>query len=217
MAKNGKRTNLTAQQHHALGRIASSQSRVICGIDEVGRGSFAGPIVVAGVVFPKDFDHEDIDDSKRLSHSKRVRVLHEIIYPNALATVILSQTARYIDEVGISVVQEQLTEGVALYMRNRFKNCLVVQDGELPVEVDGSSRNVVWMAKADQLVPSVSAASIVAKVSRDLFMRGMAEHFPGYGFETNVGYHSAEHMRGLRQYGVCELHRKSWKPVKPFC
>lgn len=216
MRSTGKRPHLSAQQHHALGRIASVQNRYVCGIDEVGRGSFAGPITVAGVVFPKGFDHDDIDDSKRLSHKKRVKVLHEVIFPNALATVILSMSPEKIDQVGIGTAQEQLTEGVALYMRARFKNCLVVQDGDLPTEVDGSTRNVVWLPKADRLVPSVAAASIVAKESRDTFMKQMDAHYPGYGFKTNVGYHSEQHMTGLREKGACDLHRKSWKPVKPF-
>lgn len=217
MRNSKKRPHLSPHQFRALGRIAAAQNRYVCGIDEVGRGCFAGPITVGGVVFPKDFDHDDIDDSKRLSHKRRVKVLHEVIFPNALATVVLSMTPEYVDRLGVGVAQEYLTEGVALYMRERFKNCVVVQDGDLPVEVNGSTSNVVWLPKADQLVPSVAAASIIAKVSRDTYMKAMAKHYPGYGFESNVGYHSAEHMRGLRQYGACALHRKSWKPVKPFC
>lgn len=215
--RKSKIVHLSAVQHHALGRIKSAPMRVVCGIDEVGRGPFAGPVTVAGVLFAKDFFHEDIRDSKEMTHKERVRVLHDIIYPNALETIVLSQSAEYIDQVGIGVVQEELTEAVALYMRHRFPTCLVVQDGNHPTKIDGSTKNVIWLPSADALVPSVSAASILAKVTRDTYMLSMAEQYPGYGFETNMGYRSEAHLRGLAQYGVCPLHRRSWRPVKPFC
>jgi ribonuclease HII len=75
---------------------------------------------------------------------------------------------------------------------------------------------MVWLTKADALVPAVSAASVVAKVHRDEFMREQAANYAGYGFETNMGYGTKRHMHGLRTRGVCPLHRRSYRPVKPF-
>jgi len=207
---------LSPQQERALDRVASSSSEYVIGIDEVGMGCWAGPVVVAAVVFRKDFDHDSICDSKRISHKKRVVVLEQHIMPNAQTFCCLSQPAEAIDKEGIQKVVERLTEGCALFCRRRFPRTFVVEDGDLPIEVDGSVTRVVWMPKADVIVPAVSAASILAKVTRDLYMKEQAEIYPGYGWETNVGYHSKKHVWGLEHLGVTPLHRLSYKPVAAY-
>jgi ribonuclease HII len=207
---------LSPQQERALERIASSSVEHVIGIDEVGMGSWAGPVVVAAVTVKKGWDHNEVVDSKRLSHRARLEAWSKHILPNAVAHCVLSQPSEAIDAEGIGKVRARLTESAAIYCRHRFPDALVVQDGDLPIEVDGSAANVVWLPNADVVVPAVSAASILAKVTRDLYMRKMAELYPGYGFETNVGYHSKKHVLGLERLGPTPIHRLSYKPVKAY-
>lgn len=211
-----KRLRLSPQQQRVVDRISSSSSEHIIGIDEVGMGSWAGPVVVAAVVLPKSWSHEKVKDSKQLTHKQRMNAWYQHILPNALAYCVLSQDNVAIDKESIQAVHRRLTEAAAIYCRVRYPTGLVVQDGDLPTEIDGSVTRVLWMPKADVVVPAVSAASILAKVSRDLYMKQMAEVYPGYGFETNVGYHSEKHKKGLEQLGLTPLHRRSYKPVKAY-
>jgi ribonuclease HII len=206
---------LSPQQERALERIASFSSELISGIDEVGMGSWAGPMYVAAVVLPKAWDHDEVADSKRLTHNQRVRALEHVM-AEAKGHCVLKAEPADIDKHGIVKVRERLTEGCALYCRRRYPTALIVQDGDVPVEVDGGVMRVVWCPKADVIVPAVSAASILAKVMRDLFMKKMAEVYPGYGFETNVGYHSKKHCWGLEHLGPTPIHRLSYKPVRAY-
>ncbi len=207
---------LSPQQERALERLASSSSEYVIGIDEVGLGCWAGPVTVAAVVFRKDFDHDKIVDSKRISHKKRMAVLQQHILPNAQLFCVLSQPNTAVDAEGLREVQGRLTEGCALFCRHRFPRTFVVQDGDIPFEIDGGVTRVVWMPKADAIVPAVSAASILAKVTRDLYMKQQAELYPGYGWKTNVGYRSNKHIWGLENLGVTPLHRRSFKPVAAY-
>lgn len=207
---------LSPQQQSALDKIAASSAEQVIGIDEVGMGCLAGPVVVAAVVLPKGWSHDEVRDSKQLTHRKRLKAWQEHILPNALTYCVLSQPSTAIDAEGIWEVRGRLTEGAAVYCRAKFPSGLVVQDGDIPIEVDGSIRRVVWLPKADQLVAAVSAASILAKVSRDLYMKEAAKTYPGYGFETNVGYFSEKHRAGLEKLGPCPIHRMRFKPVQAY-
>jgi ribonuclease HII len=208
---------LTQDQFVGFQRLSSSSAEYIIGIDEVGMGCWAGPVVVAGVCMPKAWRHPKVKDSKRMTHSSRVKALHAHIYPAALSYVVLSKTAAEIDRVGIRTAHAQLMEGVGLYLRRRFPDAPVVQDGDTKHALGGDYRNIINFKKADDLVPCVSAASVLAKVSRDLYMKEEAKRYPGYGFETNVGYHSKIHREALDRWGVCLLHRRSYKPVQLYC
>ncbi len=207
---------LSAHQRQALERISSSSSAHVIGIDEVGKGCWAGPVTVAAVVMPRDWDHPEVVDSKRTTHKQRVRLWSEVIYPNALACCVLSATNQEIDRYGLEPVTRRLTEAAAMYGRLRYHDALVVEDGDIPVEVDGSIARVAWLPKADVLVPSVSAASILAKLSRDTFMQQLDRVYPGYDFASNMGYHSKTHVEGLDRQGVCGIHRLSFKPVRAY-
>jgi ribonuclease HII len=215
--------HLTQDQFVGLQRLSSSSAEHIIGIDEVGMGSWAGPVVVAGVCVRREWDHPSVRDSKRLTHKTRQKALYEQIYPNALAYVVLSKSSAEIDRIGIKTAHAQLMEGVGLYLRHRFPKALVVMDGDekfaIPdgQELNNGYRGVIAFKKADDQVPCVRAASILAKVSRDLFMKAEAEKHPGYGFETNVGYHSHVHKQALDRWGITPLHRKSYKPVAMYC
>ncbi len=208
---------LTQDQLMGMQRLSSSSAEYLIGIDEVGMGSWAGPVVVAGVCMPRAWGHPDVKDSKKMTHKSRVKALHKHIYPNALSFVVLSKPATEIDRVGIRTAHAQLMEGVGLYLRYRFPDAPIVQDGDIKFSVNGDYRNIINFKKADNLVPCVQAASVLAKVSRDLYMKGLAEKFPYYGFDTNVGYHSKKHRDGLDKHGVCFLHRRSYKPVQVYC
>ena len=209
-------TATTNRQKKALKRIASEKYDYIIGIDEVGMGCWAGPIVVAGVVFEKKWKNPKVKDSKTLTHKKRMEVWEKIIDPESEDVCVLSQTAMYIDRMGVEHVRKELTEGIVLYLRHRFPDSIVVQDGLDPVPAYGE-RRMLALPKADALVPAVSAASIVAKISRDLHMHWQAQRYPQYGFSTNVGYHSQKHVSGLERHGPCPLHRRSYKPLRRYC
>lgn len=208
------KVGLNQQQVEALERISAHPAEYIIGIDEVGVGCWAGPVVVAGVAVPKNWSDPRVTDSKELSSSRREMALQQVILGVARATCVLSQTAADIDRVGIETSKNQLTEGVALFLRERFPGCLIVQDGNRPVAVNGTEKNVVCVVKGDVLVPAVSAASILAKVTRDNYMRQQHQLYPEYGFDTNVGYHSLKHKHALMALGPTPLHRRSFRPVR---
>jgi ribonuclease HII len=207
------RKALTRLQSNALERIGSSDAEYVIGVDEVGLGSLAGPLVVGAVVLPKNWKHDQVTDSKRLTHKKRVRVLAEVIYPAVLLRCVLHRGAEDIDRYGIEQCRKELTEGAILFCRARYPSALAVQDGDNPVTVDGSLRGVVHLAKADFLVPAVSAASILAKVTRDLFMEEAHKVYPQYNFLHNRGYGSQEHCDAIVEHGPCLLHRMSFRKL----
>jgi ribonuclease HII len=208
-------TLATPEQQRALEKIQASTSPTVIGIDEVGMGCWAGPVTVAGVVVPARWDAEGVKDSKALSPKQRKRA-EETIKSQALSFAILSASNVEVDTEGVHHARERLTEQVALLLLEHFPDALIVQDGDIPVVIGGRPQNMVWMAKADALVPAVSAASILAKVCRDEFMVAQSKLYPGYAFERNMGYGVPSHVDGLRRYGPCPLHRRSYKPVKAF-
>lgn len=206
---------LTPEQQLALEKIGASPSPTVLGIDEVGMGCWAGPVTVAGVVVPKGWDAEGVRDSKALTPRQRKKA-EGAIRAQALSYAIFSASHAEVDREGVGRVRDRLTEQVALQLLQPFPNALIVQDGELPAVIGSRPQNMVWMAKADALVPAVSAASILAKVCRDEFMVAMARLYPGYAFERNMGYGVPAHIEGLRRLGPCPIHRLSYKPVKRF-
>ena len=210
-----KHTEISPKQRDALRKISEFSTEYIIGIDEVGMGCWAGPIAVAGVVVPRGWSHPDVKDSKTFKQNRKrmYRILLEAVYPNVLARCVLSHPANLVDELGIEESQRYLTEGVAVFLRSRYPTALVVQDGS-PVPIDGSLRLVVALPEADALVPAVSAASILAKVSRDMYMIEQSVTYPEYGFETNMGYHSLTHKRALQEHGPTPLHRRSFGPIR---
>lgn len=190
---------------------------MIIGIDEVGRGCWAGPLVAAAValpsVIPPDITALGLHDSKKLSGRQRQVIdagLRALKVPTGLGWV----SANEIDQLG-------LTRAVGLAMRRAYEQLpLNVRQKSPRLIIDGSfnylpdianSRAVV---RADGSEAAVSAASIVAKVARDEWMRTKAaDEYPVYGFEKHVGYGTPQHSKALREYGVCNLHRRSFKPV----
>ncbi|HEX5328572.1 ribonuclease HII [Sulfuricurvum sp.] len=172
---------------------------VLCGIDEAGRGPLAGPLTIAGVILRHPI--EGLNDSKKLTEKKREE-LFEIIIQNSDYHIVRFSAAQ-IDELGLSAC---LATGLREIMSAL---------GEADYLYDGNSKFGVsglrTMVKADATIPEVSAASILAKVTRDREMVELASLYPQYGFEGHKGYGSATHIEAIRLYGHCEIHRKSFK------
>ncbi|MBR0480120.1 ribonuclease HII [Candidatus Saccharibacteria bacterium] len=188
----------------------------ILGIDEVGRGPLAGPLVVGAVVLPEE-EREwflRLRDSKKLS-AKRREELSGLILAEA-ATGLGWVSPEELDKVGISEALRLATRrAVKSVQRLHVPFSQIIIDGKVNF-LTGTSleKYVTTVVKADDLIRGVSAASIIAKVARDRYMVEAAERFSGYGFERNVGYGTAEHLKAIREIGICSEHRQSFEPIK---
>lgn len=186
---------------------------ITVGIDEVGRGCWAGPLVAGAVVLPvrPGLEGESVllRDSKKLSKRQR-EASADWIHANALAVGLGWVSSREIDRVGIVRAVGMAMERALAQVTMHFEE-LIVDGNHNFFPFDPRARAVV---KADDSVPSVSAASIIAKVARDAYMAEMGQQYDGYGFEKHVGYGTAAHIAALKSLGVCDIHRHSYKPVK---
>lgn len=176
----------------------------ICGIDEVGRGPLAGPVVAAAVILPKDCEILYLNDSKKLSEKKREE-LYEIILRDCVAYGIGMKDAARIDEINIlQATYEAMRDAVAAL---NVKPDVLLNDA---VTIPGLTMKQVPIVKGDAKSISIAAASIVAKVTRDRMMVEYEKEYPGYGFASNKGYGSAAHIQALKDLGPTVLHRKSF-------
>lgn len=182
---------------------------MIVGIDEVGRGSLAGPVVVAACLLG-DAQIDGLTDSKLLSKKKR-EAYSAVIKAEALSLGVGWVSAKQIDEIGISAALKSAAETALAQISGDYDQIIV--DGTIKLVAD---ERAVTMKKADQLIASVSAASVVAKVARDHYMYAVGELFPEYGFAGNVGYGAAAHLEALHRLGPTPLHRFSFAPLKSF-
>lgn len=181
-----------------------SDYNYICGIDEVGRGPFAGPVVAGAVILPKDCDILYINDSKKLSEKKREE-LYDIIMEKAVAVGLGYASPLRIDEINILNATYEA-------MRQAISNLSVVPDILLndAVTIPQVDIKQVPIIKGDAKSISIGAASIVAKVTRDRLMVQYDEVYPQYHFASNKGYGSAAHREALMKYGPCPIHRASF-------
>ena len=193
----------------------------ILGIDEVGRGPWAGPLVISAVILPRDDSgslpdwKKNLTDSKKLSKKKREE-LSKIILNKSLATGLGWVSSRELDSLGLSsalkLAARRAVEEVRLASAP-FSEIII--DGTVNFLAGTSLESFVTvLKKADFLVKEVSAASIIAKVARDHYMENLAELYPGYGFEKHVGYGTAAHKLALSKLGPCPEHRTSFKPLE---
>ncbi len=186
---------------------------MILGIDEVGRGPWAGPLVVGAVVLG-GAAIEGLDDSKKLSKKKRELLDHEI-REKAEAVALGWVTAAELDEVGMSDALRLATRRAVEQIRVPYHEIII--DGTVNFLSDtGKGKYVTTLPKADALVPSVSAASIIAKVARDRYMAEQDEVYPGYGFTAHAGYGVAKHREAIERLGVTPLHRLSFAPLQKY-
>ena len=183
----------------------------LLGIDEVGRGPWAGPLVVGACVLREPI--EGLNDSKKLTPKRREKLateIHEKAYCG-LGWV----SAAELDKLGLSAsLRKACREAVKSIQAQKPEFNKIIIDGTINFLSDTPlNKYVAVLPKADALVPEVSAASIIAKVARDNYMIKLAERFPGYGFEKHVGYGTAAHKAALLELGPCEEHRKSFRPI----
>lgn len=181
--------------------------KFIAGVDEVGRGPLAGPVVSAAVILPEDFNIVGINDSKQLSLAKR-NELFDIIQEKALAVGVGIKDAAVIDQVNIYEASK-LAMLEAIEQMPIQPDHLLVDAMPLPLPVSQES-----IIKGDAKSVSIAAASIIAKVTRDRMMEEYDVMYPGYGFPNNAGYGTKEHLTALEDLGVTPIHRRSFAPVK---
>lgn len=184
--------------------------RLIVGIDEVGRGPLAGPVVAAAVILPEKFQLLGVNDSKKLSAKKREE-LYDEIQNQAISIGIGVVDHNKIDEINIYQASK-LAMGIALEDLCFIPDYLLIDAMKLDVNIPQES-----LIKGDARSVSIAAASIVAKVIRDRLMEDYAKMYPGYGFENNAGYGTKEHLIGLETQGICTIHRKTFAPIKDMC
>ena len=184
-------------------------ARVIAGIDEAGRGCLAGPVVAAACVFLKhETWPEGLDDSKKLSRSQRQRLYEDITGSVGIRCAVGQASVEEVDRVNILqatfLAMGRALEGIGIPVD------LALIDGsqmpKLPVKIHG-------IVKGDSQSPSIAAASILAKETRDRLMEEAEAQFPGYGFARHKGYGTAAHQQALERLGPCPLHRRSFAPV----
>lgn len=225
--QNDERSGVVALCNQAVKRMAAYEKEVarmeemfayekqfaaftaICGIDEVGRGPLAGPVVAGAVILPKDCDILYLNDSKKLSAKMRDKLYDEIM-EKAVAVGIGYASEKRIDEINIlNATYEAMREAIE---KCGIKPDILLNDA---VTIPGVSVKQVPIIKGDAKSASIAAASIVAKVTRDRLMEEMDEKYPGYGFASNKGYGSAEHIAALKKIGPCEIHRRTF--IGNFC
>lgn len=184
----------------------------IAGIDEVGRGPLAGPVVAAAVVLPKDFDVIGINDSKKISEKKR-NMFFDIINEKALAVGTAFVPHDVIDDINIlNATKKAMREAIKASEETYFSATGSHIDHLLidAVHIDDISIPQKSIIKGDEASISIAAASIIAKVTRDRYMIEMDQVYPGYDFASNKGYGTKNHYEGIKRMGTCPIHRKSF-------
>lgn len=183
--------------------------KLIAGVDEVGRGPLVGPVVAACVILPDDFNLDGLTDSKKLSEKKRDFYFEEI----------KRQAVSY----GIGIIDEKKIDEVNIYeatklaMKEAINNCHIKPEHVLidamPLELDIPTTSII---KGDLKSITISAASVIAKVTRDRMLYELDEKYPMYEFKKNKGYPTKKHLEAIKEYGIIDEHRRSYGPVKDY-
>ena len=183
---------------------------LIAGVDEVGRGPLAGPVVAAAVILPKGSKIPGLNDSKKIPKSKH-KEIYEAVLQNAIAIGIGVKDNQVIDQVNIYEATK-LAMMEAIGQLDPQPQHLLIDAMKLDLPISQTS-----IIKGDANSLSIAAASIVAKVTRDQMMEDLDQLYPGYDFAQNAGYGTANHLAGLHKLGVTAIHRRSFEPVKSMC
>lgn len=202
-----ERLNILKQEELKL--YDNPKIKYICGIDEAGRGPLAGPVVVGAVVMPKDSFIEGVNDSKKVSEKKREKLYDEITQ-NAIAWSVGIVDQKTIDEINI-LNATKLALKKALEGLSQRPDVIMVDALD---KMDTLGIPYISVIKGDAKVYSISAASIIAKVTRDRIMREWDTVYPAYGFAKHKGYGTADHIKAIKENGPCMLHRESF--IKNF-
>lgn len=184
--------------------LNESGFKLVCGVDEVGRGPLAGPVVCAAVIMPLDELIEGVDDSKKLTAKKR-EILAEEIKKRAVAYAICRIEPQVIDEINI-------LEATKLCMKNAIESLeikpdFVIVDGNMTLDIDIPQRYII---DGDYFSYSIGAASIIAKVYRDKLMDDYDKEYPEYAFAKHKGYGTKVHIQAIKDHGICHIHRRSF-------
>ncbi|MBR4568466.1 MAG: ribonuclease HII [Bacteroidales bacterium] len=180
---------------------------VEAGCDEAGRGPLAGPVFAAAVILPEGFFHPLLDDSKRMTERSR-DILRPIIEQNAVAWAVEAVQPEEIDR--INILNASITGMQRAVLRLAVKPDLLLVDGNRFKPLDGYAH--VTVVHGDATYASIAAASVLAKTWRDEYMRKIAQEYPQYGWDRNMGYPTKEHIEAIREYGYTPYHRKSFHP-----
>ena len=181
--------------------------KVLAGVDEVGRGSLIGPVYAAAVILNKSINTKILKDSKSLSKNKR-KEISTYIKKNSI-WAIGQASVREIEK--INILQASLLAMKRAIIKLKKKPSLVLIDGNKLPNI--KNYNLKYIIKGDQKIPSISAASIIAKVSRDKFMTTLSKNFKNYRWDTNSGYGTKEHIKAIKKFGVTKYHRKTFAPI----
>ena len=181
--------------------------KVIAGVDEVGRGSLVGPVFAATVIFKKNIDKKKIKDSKQLSRNQR-NLLEKYIKKNSVWAV---GSASLIEIEKLNILNASLLAMKRSIKKLKSKPSLIMIDGNrLPIMSGYKLKSII---KGDQKVPEISAASIIAKVSRDRLISKISKKFTKYAWNKNSGYGTKQHIKAIKKFGITKHHRKTFSPI----
>jgi ribonuclease HII len=183
---------------------------LLAGVDEVGRGPLAGPVVAAAVILDPVKIIDGLNDSKKINKKKREQLSNEI-KTNALAWSLGRAEVEEIDE--LNILKASLLAMKRAVESLKIKPKMVVVDGQYTPDINYEKIAII---RGDNLVPAISAASIIAKVARDDEMIRLDEVYPGYGFSSHKGYPTKQHIESLKKLGITEIHRRSFAPVAKY-
>lgn len=182
------------------------KNRIEAGCDEAGRGCLAGPVVAAAVILPSDFSHPLLDDSKKMTDKNR-EALVPIIQSEAVAYGVAEVSPQEIDQINILNASFLAMQRAVDKLKTRPDH-LLIDGNRFRTEKDVPYTCII---KGDGIYSSIAAASVLAKTYRDLLMHSMAEEFPMYGWQTNVGYPTIKHREAIKKYGTTPQHRMSFQ------
>ena len=185
--------------------------KILAGVDEVGRGSLIGPVYAAAVILNKSINIKLLKDSKNLTKNKRKK-LDKYIKENSIWAIGQAST-KEIEKINI-LHASLLAMKRAILKLNKKPSLVLIDGNKLPVIKNYKLKFVI---KGDQKIPSISAASIIAKVSRDKFIKKLSKQFNGYGWETNSGYGTKKHLIAIKKLGITKYHRKTFSPNSDLC
>ena len=192
--------------------LVESGYKYVAGVDEAGRGPLAGPVVAAAVILPEKFSSNQLNDSKKLSSSKREKIYNELM--NVDSKVISAFAV--IDEVVIDKINILRATHMAMAQASSnlsIEPSFVIIDGMPIKDYPFNNESII---KGDSKSLSIAAASVIAKVERDRIMLNYSKEYPEYKFEKHKGYGTKLHLDALKKFGPCKIHRKSFAPVKKF-
>lgn len=209
-----KQAKLLAKKEAFLERFSYEKQfwqkgELVAGVDEVGRGPLAGPVVTAAVIIDHNFDLLEVNDSKKLSPEKRLQLYPKIL-SEAVSVGIGVKSAAVIDHINIYEADRQAM-AQAVKALDVKPDALLVDAMNVPIDIPQ-----IELIKGDAKSNSIAAASIVAKVFRDKLMDDYDKIYPQYGFPRNAGYGTKEHIEALKKYGPTPIHRKTFAPVSDF-